>query len=220
MMIRTALLCVPSFDEAAIRAVRQLLHERLPAAIIVQVEYCAGQRNLLEERLRRWCDEEEIDLVLTMGGTLPAPGPSRHEWVPEATLAVSERLVPGLAEAMRAQAAQESALAWLERGLAGIRGRSLVLNLPAGAPAAFLYLTAIVALLPPLFAHLREDPAAPRVADELELTADTSALPPSSSSETSSGTFSGTTQAVSSPRSTGLKAEEFAAFLQRRAKSS
>lgn len=215
MFIRTALLCVPTFDEAAIGAVRQLLHDRLPTAVIVQVEQAAGERNLLEERLRRWCDEDEIDLVLTIGGTLPAPGPSRHEWVPEATQAVSERLVPGLAEAMRRHAAQESPLAWLERGVAGIRGRSFVLNLPAGA-AAFLCLDAVIALLPSLFAHLHEDPAAPRLADELELTFhdDAAIMPPSSPDEPSV-----TTTPASSSRSTGLNAEEFAAFLQRRTKS-
>lgn len=216
MLIRTALLCVPTFDEAAISVVRQLLHERLPTAVIIQVEQAAGERNLLEERLRRWCDEDEIDLVLTSGGTLPAPGPSRHQWVPEATQAVSERLVPGLAEAMRTHAAQESPLAWLERGVAGIRGRSLVLNLPAGAAAAFLYLDAVIALLPPLFAHLQEDPAAPRLADELDLTFDDAAttMPDSSADESSA-----MTTPASSSRSTGLNAEEFAAFLQRHTKS-
>ena len=213
MVIRTALLCVPAFDEEAIGQIRQLLRAQLPAAVVLQVDHTTGQRNLIEERLRRWCDEEEIDLVLTIGGTLPAPGPGRNEWVPEATQSVSERIVPGLAELMRQHAAQESPLAWLERGVAGIRGRSLIVNLPAGAAAALLCLQAMIALLPPLFDHLQEDPMAPRLADDLEI------MPTSAPLLLPDQSNAAATPAVTvAPASgaTGLNAAEFAAFLQRR----
>ncbi len=212
MFIRTALLCVPTFDEEAIQLLRQLLQDQLPGTVVVQVERAASQRNLIEERLRRWCDEEEIDLVLTIGGTLPAPGPSRNEVVPEATQAVSERMMPGLAELMRQHAAQESSLAWLERGVVGVRGRTLLLNLPAGAAAALLCLQAVIELLPPLFAHLQEEPTAARLADDLELSSPVSdTLTPNSSSSTTAPT-----PITPSTAATGLKAAEFAAFLQRR----
>lgn len=213
MFIRTALLFIPTFDEEAIQLLRQLLQDQLPRAVVVQVEATASQRNLIEERLRRWCDEEELDLVLTIGGTLPAPGPSRNEVVPEATKAVSERLVPGLAELMRQHAAQESPLAWLERGVVGIRGRSLLLNLPAGAAAALLCLQAVIELLPPLFAHLQEEPTAARLADDLELSSPAS---DTSVSHSSNSTPASPPTAPSTTASTGLKAAEFAAFLQRR----
>lgn len=213
MVIRTAFLCVPAFDEAATGQLRQLLQVQLPTALVLQVDHTTGQRNLIEERLRRWCDEEEIDLVLTIGGTLPAPGPGRHEWVPEATQSVSERMMPGLAELMRQQAAQESPLAWLERGVAGIRGRSLIVNLPAGAAAALLCLQALIALFPPLFDHLQEDPLAPRLADDLEI------IPTSASSlpaDHPNSALPTTVTSVPASGAAGLKAAEFAAFLQRR----
>lgn len=213
MVIRTALLCVPAFDEEAIGQLRQLLQAQLPTTVVVQVDHTTGQRNLIEERLRRWCDEEEIDLVLTMGGTLPAPGPGRHEWVPEATQSVSERMVPGLAELMRQHAAQESPLAWLERGVAGIRGRSLIVNLPAGAAAALLCLQAIIELLLPLFDHLQEDPLAPRLADDLEIMPTSS---PPLPADRQNPTLVTTVTSAPSTGATGLQAAEFAAFLQRR----
>ena len=213
MIIRTALLCVPAFDEEAIGQLRQLLREQLPAAVVLQVDHTTGQRNLIEERLRRWCDEAEIDLVLTIGGTLPAPGPGRHEWVPEATQSVSERIVPGLAELMRQHAAQESPLAWLERGVAGIRGRSLIVNLPAGAAAALLCLQAIIALFPPLFDHLQEDPMAPRLADDLEILPTS---PPTLPTDNPNSTLATAVTSAPASGATGLNAAEFAAFLQRR----
>ena len=125
------------------------------------------QRNLIEDVLRRWCDEEELDLVLTIGGTLPAPGPSGREIVPEATLAVGERVVPGLPEAMRAVAHEQTELALIDRSVAVIRGRTLILNLPAGARAATCFLGSVVGVIPALLAHLQEGEPVMSMEDEL-----------------------------------------------------
>ena len=74
--------------------------------------------------------EREYDVVLTTGGT----GLSPTDWTPEATRAVLEREIPGLAEAIRAQGAAEGVpTAVLSRGLAGLAGRTLIVNLP-GSP--------------------------------------------------------------------------------------
>lgn len=198
MVIRTGILTIPEPDEAAIQVVSQRLQQI--GAIMVQESSARSQRNWIEDILRRWCDEEELDLVVTIGGTFPAPGPSAEEIVPEATLAVVERLLPGLAEAMRAYAQTESELALLDRGVTGIRGRSIILNLPSGAAPAALFLEAVVALIGPIAAHLQGEPNAPRLSDALEIQpdrgqniADTSVL----------------------IQAKGLNAEEFAAFLQR-----
>ena len=159
-----------------------------------------GQRHALEDILVRWCNEEELDLVITLGGALPAPGPSGREGMPEVTRAVVERLLPGLSEAMRAHAQGQTRLALLDRGVAGIRGRTLVLNLPAGAAPAVLFLEPILDLIPAVLAHLREDEDAPRMDDELILhTEDDS---PASSPP-------------GRPGAKGLDAAEFAAFLRR-----
>lgn len=76
------------------------------------------------------CDRGDADLVLTTGGT----GFTDRDVTPEATRSVIEREVPGLPEAIRSRGADATPHAWLSRGIAGIRGRSLVVNLP-GSPS-------------------------------------------------------------------------------------
>ena len=158
------------------------------------------QRNVIEDILCRWCDEEELDLIVTIGGTLPAPGPGAREIVPDATLAVAERQLPGLGEAMRAYAQDELPLAIIDRSIAAIRGRTLLINLPAGAAPAGLFLEGIADVIGAVVAHLQEDPAAPQLADALveDDGEEKDAEPPSSKS--------------------GLNAEDFAAFLKREKK--
>jgi molybdenum cofactor synthesis domain-containing protein len=80
-------------------------------------------------KLARWADSGEVDVILTTGGTGLAP----RDVTPEATAVVLERQAPGIAEALRAAAAPRLPRAWLSRGLAGVRGRALVVNLP-GSP--------------------------------------------------------------------------------------
>jgi molybdenum cofactor synthesis domain-containing protein len=79
--------------------------------------------------LVRWCDEVRVDLVVTTGGTGLAP----RDVTPEATRPVLEREVPGLAEELRRRGLASTPYAILSRGLAGVRGRTLVVNLP-GSP--------------------------------------------------------------------------------------
>lgn len=160
--IRTGILCIPSLDEEALHAVRGVLHANAPYALIVTESSVAMSRNWIAETLRRWSDEDELDLILTVGGTLPAPGLSAHEIVPEATLEVLERLVPGLPETMRADALADSPLALLDRGVAGIRGRTLLVNLPEGRASAH-FLLAICDVLPAIVAHLQGRDDAPRL---------------------------------------------------------
>lgn len=206
MVVKIAILCVPAFDESAIAVLRRLLIQHIPGAVILQETSAVSQRYLLEEILRKWCDEEEYDLVITIGGTLPAPGPSAGEIVPEATLAVVERLLPGLSEAMRAHAQAESSLALLDRGVAGIRGRSAILNLPESAAAAVLFFQAVCDVMAPLLAHLQGAHDAPRLQDVLEL----SEGPENETSASAAGSVDRAHKALSST--------EFAAFLARKGK--
>lgn len=98
---------------------------------VVGTEVIADERELIEGRLRWWCDEGGCDLVLTTGGTGFAP----DDVTPEATAAVIERHAPGLAEAMRAASRDHTPLWMVSRGVAGVRGRTLIVNFP-GNPAA------------------------------------------------------------------------------------
>ena len=77
-------------------------------------------------KLARWADSGEVDVILTTGGT----GLTDRDVTPEATQAVLERAAPGIAEALRATAAPGFARAWLSRGVAGTRGKTLIVNLP------------------------------------------------------------------------------------------
>jgi len=95
------------------------------------------------ETLVELCDDR-ADLVLTTGGTGFAP----RDNTPEATLAVVERQVPGLAEAMRAETGKRTPRAILSRGVAGIRKRTLIVNLPGSPKAVRECLEAILPALP------------------------------------------------------------------------
>jgi len=99
-----------------------------------QVECTAllpDDRALLAREFRRLCDETDADLILTTGGT----GFSPTDWTPEATRDVIEREVPGIPEAMRVLSLQITPQAMLTRAAAGIRGKTLIVNLP-GSPKA------------------------------------------------------------------------------------
>lgn len=83
----------------------------------------------ITSRLCAWSDGGLVDLLLTTGGT----GLTRRDVTPEATMAALEREAPGIAEALRSVGAQQTPYARLSRGVAGVRGRTLIVNLP-GSP--------------------------------------------------------------------------------------
>jgi molybdenum cofactor synthesis domain-containing protein len=110
----------------------------------------------LKDVLKAWADSGEMDLVLTTGGT----GFSPRDVTPEATLAVIERTAPGLAEAMRAASLRVTPHAMLSRAAAGIRRRTLIVNLPGSPKGAVENLGVILPVLPHAVQLLQEDPTA------------------------------------------------------------
>jgi molybdenum cofactor synthesis domain-containing protein len=107
-------------------------------------EILPDHRRLIESRLRHWADEAGCDLVLTSGGT----GFSPSDVTPEATRGAIEREAPGIAEAMRLASRPHTEHWLLSRGVAGIRGRTLIVNFP-GSPASIEQAgAAIAAALP------------------------------------------------------------------------
>ncbi len=111
----------------------KLLVERLRGAGLSVEDYAVlpDEPVAIASALKSYADERRLDLVLTTGGT----GIGRRDCTPEATAEVLDRQLPGIAEALRAHGAESTPHAMLSRGLAGTRGRTLIVNLP-GSPAA------------------------------------------------------------------------------------
>jgi len=105
-------------------------------------EIVPDERPVIEAALRRLAAKAE--LVVTTGGT----GVAERDVTPEATRAVCQRLVEGVAERMRSEGARQTPLAALSRGLCGVCGRTLILNLPGSPAAATDSLAAVIEVLP------------------------------------------------------------------------
>ncbi len=110
----------------------------------------------LQDILANWADSGEVDVILTTGGT----GFGLRDVTPEATHSVVERAAPGLAEVMRAASLKITPHAMLSRGTAGLRGRTLIVNLPGNPKAALENLAAILPALPHAVQLLHNDPGA------------------------------------------------------------
>ncbi len=104
--------------------------------------------------LLEWTGQERLDLILTTGGT----GLSPRDLTPEATHPLLEREIPGIPEAMRQAGLSHTPHAMLSRGLAGTRGRSLIINLPGSAKAATENLATVISALPHAIDKLQGDP--------------------------------------------------------------
>ncbi len=98
----------------------------------------------LRKELIRLCDEQQITVIFTSGGT----GFSERDITPETTEAVCEKIVPGIGEALRAMSLKITPKAILSRQTAGIRGRSLIVNLPGSPKAVRESLEVVLPVLP------------------------------------------------------------------------
>ena len=102
------------------------------------------EKGLISRRLKEWADKEELVLIVTTGGTGLGP----RDVTPEATLEVSEKLVPGMAETMRAESLKHTPHGMLSRGVAGVRKRTLIINLPGSPKAVRECLEVVIPALP------------------------------------------------------------------------
>ncbi|NQT05215.1 MAG: MogA/MoaB family molybdenum cofactor biosynthesis protein [Dehalococcoidia bacterium] len=98
---------------------------------IAGYEIVPDEIDIIRQKLAEWADNKETDVIITTGGT----GLGERDVTPEATIAVLDRVVPGLAEAMRAGSLSKTPMAMLSRATAGVRGKCLIINLP-GSPKA------------------------------------------------------------------------------------
>ena len=97
----------------------------------VRRDIVPDEKEMISAKLREWCDGQEIDLILTTGGTGLGP----RDVTPEATRDVLDIEVPGIAEAVRVQTLKNTPFAMLSRAVSGVRAGCLIVNLP-GSPKA------------------------------------------------------------------------------------
>ncbi len=149
-MVSVGILTISTKGAAGLRedtsgeVIRELVTAPPLAAEVVQRGIVADDRASIEAVLRHWADDLSLELVLTTGGT----GLSPTDVTPEATLAIVDRLVPGLAEAMRLESLHHTPMAMLSRAVAGCRGKTLIVNLPGSPRGARECLEAILPALP------------------------------------------------------------------------
>ena len=123
---------------------------------VARTDVVSDDQDAIVKTLIDWSDTNEIDLILTAGGT----GFSWRDRAPEATREVVERLAPGLSEAMRAGSLKITPHAMLSRAVAGIRAQTLIVNLPGSPRAAVENVEIIIPSLPHAVKLLQEDPQA------------------------------------------------------------
>ena len=124
----------------------EAIREILPSidARIVNYEIVPDEKELIVKKLVKWVDEDNLDVLITTGGT----GLTPRDVTPEATLAVVDRIVPGIAEAMRVESLKKTPMAMLSRAVVGTRGKCLIINLPGSPNAVRECLEVVLPALP------------------------------------------------------------------------
>jgi molybdopterin adenylyltransferase len=132
------------------------LIEDMIKVIGAEVKYCEilpDEKEIIKEKLIEY--SKKADLILTTGGT----GLSPRDVTPEATLEVIDRQVPGIAEAMRSAGLKKTNRSMLSRAVAGVKGRSLIINLPGSPKAVKENLAVILDVIPHAIEKIKGDPS-------------------------------------------------------------
>src|SRR5690606_32578051 len=130
-------------EDTSAQVIRELMEEEIGGEI-VDYRIVPDDQDEITAALIEMSEYYQADLILTTGGTGLGP----RDLTPEATLRVIDRQVPGLAEATRLTSMQKTRAAMLSRGIAGIRGRTLIINLPGSPKGVQENLMAVMDQLP------------------------------------------------------------------------
>jgi molybdopterin adenylyltransferase len=138
-------------EDAGGPAIREALAAAGVAVFEVDYRVIPDEEQRIGEALFHWSERSDVDLILTTGGTGLAP----RDVTPQATLHAIDYEVPGIAEAMRAASLKVTPAGMLSRGVAGVRKRTLIVNLPGNPKAVRENLAVIAAALPHAVSTLR-----------------------------------------------------------------
>ncbi|HET6418518.1 MAG TPA: MogA/MoaB family molybdenum cofactor biosynthesis protein, partial [Geobacteraceae bacterium] len=116
-------------------------------------EMIPDEKDLISAKLVEWADKAEVDIILTTGGT----GVSPRDVTPDATVTVLDRVIPGLGELMRMRSLAKTPSAALSRAVGGIRGRTLIINLPGSPRGAVENIEAVWDCVPHAVAKIQGD---------------------------------------------------------------
>jgi molybdenum cofactor synthesis domain-containing protein len=133
--------------------IREMVKD-LPAEVI-HYEVIPDEKEVIIKTLKKSADRLKADLILTTGGT----GLSPRDVTPDATLKVIDKEVPGFSEAMRAESLKKTPHAMISRAVCGIRGSSLIVNLPGSPKSVKENLSVILPALPHALSKLKGDPS-------------------------------------------------------------
>jgi len=133
-------------------ALRAWLEEQ--GVTVSRLEVIPDEGELISARLTQWADSGAFDLILTTGGT----GVSPRDVTPEATERVLDRLLPGFGEVMRMESLKKTVHAMISRAVAGIRKRTLIINLPGSPRGATECISFVWPAVPHTVAKLQGDP--------------------------------------------------------------
>lgn len=120
-------------------------------AVVEHYDILPDEKEMIKKKLKEYSDK--VDLILTTGGT----GLTPRDVTPDATLEVIEREVPGIAEMMRLEGLKKTNRAILSRAVAGVRGKTLIINLPGSPKAARENLAAIIDVIPHAIEKIKGD---------------------------------------------------------------